>query len=100
MPDRKRLTERELDEALGSLPGWTHQHGHIHREFQFETFVQAFSFMTGVALIAERLNHHPEWFNVYGKVVIDLMTHDAGGITAKDVEFARRTSAFFAGSTE
>ena len=89
MPDRKRLTERELDEALGSLPGWTHQHGHIHREFQFETFVQAFSFMTGVALIAERLNHHPEWFNVYGTVRVDLVTHDLGGISTHDVMLAK-----------
>jgi len=100
MPDRKRLTERELDEALGSLPGWTHQHGHIHREFQFGTFVRAFSFMTGVALVAERLNHHPEWSNVYGKVVIDLTTHDAGGITARDVEFARQVSALLQEMTE
>lgn len=98
MPERRRLTDQELTEALSALPGWSLQHGHLHREFQFSTFTRAFSFMTGVALVAERLNHHPEWFNVYGKVVIDLTTHDAGGITARDVEFAKQTSALFAGT--
>lgn len=95
MPDRNKLTQNELTMGLGLLPGWSVQDGRLHREFQFPTFVRAFSFMTGVALVAERLNHHPEWSNVYGKVVIDLMTHDAGGITARDVELAKQASALF-----
>jgi 4a-hydroxytetrahydrobiopterin dehydratase len=83
------LAERDIAVALAELRGWTVASGKLHREFQFKNFVEAFGFMTTVALIAERLNHHPEWFNVYHRVVIDLVTHDAGGITSVDVEFAR-----------
>jgi len=83
------LAERDIAAALAELRGWTVVNGKLHREFQFKNFVEAFGFITTVALIAERLNHHPEWFNVYHRVVIDLVTHDAGGITSVDVEFAR-----------
>ncbi len=83
------LAERDITTALAELRGWTVVNAKLHREFQFKNFVEAFGFMTTVALIAERLNHHPEWFNVYHRVVIDLVTHDAGGITSVDVEFAR-----------
>jgi 4a-hydroxytetrahydrobiopterin dehydratase len=83
------LAERDLAAALAELRGWTVVNAKLHREFQFKNFVEAFGFMTTVALIAERLNHHPEWSNVYHRVVIDLVTHDAGGITSVDVEFAR-----------
>jgi len=83
------LAERDIAAALAELRGWTVVNAKLHREFQFKNFVEAFGFMTTVALIAERLNHHPEWSNVYHRVVIDLITHDAGGITAVDVEFAR-----------
>jgi 4a-hydroxytetrahydrobiopterin dehydratase len=83
------LVERDITAALAELRGWTVVNAKLHREFQFKNFVEAFGFMTTVALIAERLNHHPEWFNVYHRVVIDLVTHDAGGITSVDVEFAR-----------
>jgi 4a-hydroxytetrahydrobiopterin dehydratase len=83
------LADRDLAAALAELRGWTVVNGKLHREFQFKNFVEAFGFMTTVALIAERLNHHPEWSNVYHRVVIDLVTHDAGGITSVDVEFAR-----------
>ena len=100
MPDLHTLTQDEITRGLGLLPGWSILNGRLHREFLFPTFVRAFSFMTGVALVAERLNHHPEWSNVYGKVVIDLTTHDAGGITARDVEFARQVSALLQEMTE
>jgi 4a-hydroxytetrahydrobiopterin dehydratase len=90
MNDRRRLTEQEISSALRDVPGWSLDHGRLHRELQFPDFIHAFSFMSGVALVAERMNHHPEWFNVYGKVILDLMTHDAGGISPLDVEFARR----------
>lgn len=83
------LAERDITTTLAELRGWTVVNAKLHREFQFKNFVEAFGFMTTVALIAERLNHHPEWFNVYHRVVIDLVTHDAGGITSVDVEFAR-----------
>jgi 4a-hydroxytetrahydrobiopterin dehydratase len=92
MSERRRLTDQEISTALASLPGWSLVHGRLHRELQFKTFVQAFSFMSGVALIAERMNHHPEWFNVYGKVIIDLTTHDAGGISSLDLDFAGRVN--------
>lgn len=83
------LTDEQLKGELKSLNGWTIQNGKLHKEITFGDFVQAFSFMTKVALHAEKMNHHPEWFNVYNRVTIDLMTHDAGGITSNDVELAR-----------
>ena len=83
------LTEEQIRTELKSLNNWSIQKGKLHREITFEDFVQAFSFMTKVALHAEKMNHHPEWFNVYNRVTIDLMTHDAGGITSNDVELAK-----------
>lgn len=90
MGNRSRLTEQEIAERLAALEGWTIRDGKLHREFRFADFVQAFGFMTSAALIAEGMNHHPEWSNVYNRVVIELTTHDAGGITELDFEFARR----------
>lgn len=84
-----RLTDAEIEAALPSLDGWTRAGDRLHRSFVFRDFVTAFSFMAGAALVAERLNHHPEWLNVYRTVRVDLSTHDAGGITARDVELAR-----------
>lgn len=74
------------------LPDWAPVAGRdaIHRSFQFESFVQAFGFMTQVALHAESLDHHPEWFNVYGRVDVTLSTHDVGGVSELDVELAQR----------
>lgn len=69
------------------------QEGKLEAEFKFKTFPEAFSFMTRVAFEAERLNHHPDWFNSYNTVKIELMTHDAGGITEKDLELARKIAA-------
>jgi 4a-hydroxytetrahydrobiopterin dehydratase len=83
-----KLTEQELAVALQKLPGWTIANSKLHREYKFPDFVHAFGFMATSALQIEKMNHHPEWFNVYGQVVIDLNTHDAGGITNKDVELA------------
>ena len=90
MGERKKLSNQEITEKLGSLKGWTLVNEKLHKEFQFKNFVQAFGFMTSVALIAESMNHHPEWFNVYNKVIIDLTTHDAGGISITDFEFANQ----------
>ena len=73
---------------MSKLPGWKLKAGKLHREYKFVDFVAAFSFMTGAALIAQSLDHHPEWFNVWNKVRIDLATHDAGGVTALDVKLA------------
>jgi len=82
------LPADEITRRLAQLPGWAVQAGKLHREYRFAGFVEAFGFMASVALVAERMNHHPEWFNVWATVRIDLTTHDAGGITAKDFELA------------
>lgn len=86
------LSANELDTALTKLEGWSIQHDKLHRQFQFGSFVEAFGFMTSLALVAESMNHHPEWFNVYNRVTIDLTTHDSGGITQKDVDFALKAN--------
>jgi len=93
MPNRTRLTPDQTAASLQTLPGWDIAGGKLRRDFVFEDFVRAFGFMSSVALIAESMNHHPEWSNVYNKVRIELTTHDAGGLTALDFEFARRASA-------
>jgi len=90
MAERKKLTDPEISGKLATLKGWSIANGRLHKEFQFKSFVQAFGFMTSVALIAEGMNHHPEWFNVYNKVTIDLTTHDVGGISNFDFEFASK----------
>jgi 4a-hydroxytetrahydrobiopterin dehydratase len=91
-PQQKCLTAalpaNELNQQLLRLKGWSIQANKLHKTFQFKDFVQAFRFMTAMALISERMGHHPEWFNVYSKVVVDLTTHDAGGISQKDVDWA------------
>jgi 4a-hydroxytetrahydrobiopterin dehydratase len=84
-----KLTEEQLAEALASLPGWAVAEGKLHREYRFRDFVDAFGFMATAALVIEKRDHHPEWLNVYNRVIVDLTTHDAGGITSKDVELAR-----------
>ena len=85
------LTEGQIQYALQELPGWTIIDGKLRREFKFRDFVEAFGFMTMVAIAAEAADHHPEWFNVYNKVVIDLVTHVTGNtITERDVALAKR----------
>lgn len=86
----KKLTDTELNANLAELSGWTVEDGKLHKQFQFNSFVEAFGFMASVALVAESMNHHPEWFNVYNRVTIDLMTHDADGISALDFELAKK----------
>lgn len=90
---RKKLTDSEIQKNLEKLNGWTVENGKLHKEFQFDNFVTAFGFMTQLALIAESMNHHPEWFNVYNRVTIDMSTHDAGGITELDFKFAEHADA-------
>ena len=84
-----RLSDEEVASQLAELPGWTLRAGKLHRELDCGTFVEAFALMSRMALVSERMNHHPEWSNVYGKLVIDLSTHDAGGLTALDFAWAR-----------
>ncbi len=87
-----RLQAQELAAQLATLDGWTHvpeRGGLIRKELRFGDFVQAFGFMAQVALHAERMNHHPEWFNVYDRVCVTLTTHDVDGVSAKDIAMAR-----------
>ena len=83
-----KLDSAAVATRLQALPSWSVREGKLHREYQFADFVEAFGFMASCALVAERQNHHPEWFNVWNKVRIDLMTHDAGGVTLLDVKLA------------
>ena len=92
MAERKKLSKQDLASAVKTLNGWSVKKGKLHKEFKFKDFVRAFGFMSSVALIAEGMNHHPEWFNVYNKVIIDLTTHDLGGISSFDVEFAKKVN--------
>ncbi len=93
---RERLDEAAIAEALSELDGWTRADDGkaIEKRFAFKTFSEAFGFMTRAALAAEKLDHHPEWFNVYNKVDVRLTTHDAGGLTGLDFDLARRMNRF------
>jgi len=84
-----RLSESDIDEELKKLSGWNVKDDKLHKEFQFDNFNQAFGFMTRAAMEIEKMNHHPEWFNVYNRITVDLTTHDAGGITNNDVNLAK-----------
>lgn len=78
----------DLDQFLADHPGWKLNNNGLEQEFQFKDFVEAFGFMTRVAIVAESQNHHPEWFNVYNKVQVRLTTHDVGGLSDKDLALA------------
>lgn len=91
--NRRKLDEAEIKSALAALPDWTLADGQLHRELRFAGFADAFAFMTAMALASESMNHHADWRNVYDRVTIDLSTHDAGGITQLDLEWARRADA-------
>lgn len=96
VPRPKALSQAEIEAGLAALPGWSLAGGKLHREFRFGDFARAFAFMTEAAIHAEKLDHHPEWSNVYARVVVDLVTHDAKGLTELDFELARRMSAIAA----
>ena len=84
-----RLSESDIKKELEKLVGWNVKNDKLHKEFQFDNFNQAFGFMTRAAMEIEKMNHHPEWFNVYNRITVDLTTHEAGGITNNDVNLAR-----------
>ncbi len=86
-----QLTQAEREQSLAELPDWTLREDGlaITRAFKFRNFSEAFAFMTRVALAAEKLDHHPEWSNVYNRVTITLTTHDAGGLSERDIKMAR-----------
>ena len=86
-----KLTGAERRAALEALANWSEVAGRdaIRRSFKFKNFAEAFAFMTRVALMAEKMDHHPEWFNVYNRVDITLSTHDAGGVSERDIKLAK-----------
>jgi 4a-hydroxytetrahydrobiopterin dehydratase len=86
----KKLTQTELDTAIAQLSEWKLVNNKLNKTFKFKDFVTAFGFMTKVAIVSEKMDHHPEWFNVYNRVTIDLTTHDAGGISNLDIDLAKK----------
>ncbi len=84
-----KLSSDQISEELKNLPGWSVKDEKLHKDFEFGDFNEAFGFMTRAAMEIEKMNHHPEWFNVYNKLSVDLMTHDAGGITENDIGLAK-----------
>lgn len=87
---REKLSEADITSRLPEIPGWELTDGKLQRTLAFDNFVQAFGFMTSVALLAESMNHHPEWSNVYHRVTIGLNTHDVGGISQLDFDLAKK----------
>jgi len=85
----EKLSDEEIQKSLNELNDWAVVNGKLHKEIEFVGFTEAWQFMTIAVTEIEKMNHHPEWFNVYNKLVIDLMTHDAGGITENDVNLAK-----------
>lgn len=90
MNRRERISDTDIAGRVDQLDGWTLDDGRLHRQFEFEDFVQAFGFMSSVALVAERMNHHPDWSNSYKTVEIYLSSHDVGGLSERDFELAAR----------
>lgn len=84
----QRLSDQETANGIANLAGWKIEQGKLHKAFEFRDFIQAFGFMSRVALVAESLGHHPEWSNVWNKVVVNLSTHSIGGISRLDIELA------------
>ena len=89
------LKKEDLKKLSAEIRGWEIMSNHIEREFNFNNFIEAFSFMTKIALICEKHNHHPNWENVYSKVIIKLSTHDLGGITNLDQTIASEINEIF-----
>ena len=89
-----RLADDEIKKRLADLPAWTIAGGKLRREFRFAEFSEAFGFMARVALVAEKMDHHPDWSNVWNRVTVELWTHEAGGITDLDFELAQAMDRF------
>jgi 4a-hydroxytetrahydrobiopterin dehydratase len=86
----RKLTDEEVKLALSRLLGWQVVNGKLHREYQFKDFVEAWGFMSSAALLIQQMDHHPEWFNVYHTVRVELVTHDVKGISRRDIELAQK----------
>lgn len=85
----EKLSKQEIENELKNLQGWSVSNEKLRKDFQFNDFNEAFGFMTRAAMHIEKMNHHPEWFNVYNKLTVELTTHDAGGITNNDIRLAK-----------
>jgi 4a-hydroxytetrahydrobiopterin dehydratase len=94
----EKLTDERIHEELSKLEGWNIKDGKLAKSFKFNNFVKAFGFMTQVAIEAEKMNHHPDWRNVYNSVEVYLVTHDASAITTYDIKLARIIDTIFDGS--
>jgi 4a-hydroxytetrahydrobiopterin dehydratase len=94
----KKLDTKTRTSAVKKLKGWKEAKGGeaIAKSFKFENFNEAFGFMTRVALLADKMDHHPEWFNVYNKLDVTLSTHDAGGVTQNDIDMAKAMESYIA----
>ena len=95
--NKEKLSRRKITSGLSELDGWTLVKGNLHRVFEFKNFTQAFAFMKRVALAADRMDHHPDWSNVWNKVTVDLSTHSAGGLTKNDFELAGKMQQIHGG---
>jgi len=84
----EKSTDEAVDAFLSKYHRWSIKEDKLHREYRFKDFTHAFGFMSMVALVAEKTNHHPEWLNIYNKVVVDLTTHEVSGITERDFQLA------------
>ncbi len=85
----EKLSDEQIRKELTSILGWNVTNGKLHKDFVFKDFIDAFGFMTKAAIHIEKMNHHPEWLNVYNRIKVDLVTHDAGGITQNDINLAK-----------
>ena len=92
----EKLADDQIEASLKELSGWELKDGKLHRSLRFKNFVQAWGFMTQAAILAESMDHHPEWSNVYSRVIIDLTTHEAGGISRLDFELAKKMNGVLA----
>ena len=85
----EKLSDEQVRKEITNISGWNIINGKLHKDFVFKDFIDAFGFMSRAAIHIEKMNHHPEWFNVYNKIKVDLVTHDAGGITQNDINLAK-----------
>ena len=93
----EKLSDEQITKELSNLPGWNVTNGKLHKDFIFKDFIEAFGFISKAAIHIEKMNHHPEWFNEWNKVVVDLTTHDVGGISERDFRLAAEMEKLAAG---
>jgi 4a-hydroxytetrahydrobiopterin dehydratase len=89
----EKLTSSQIETQLKNLSGWELKGEKLYREFKFKNFVRAFGFMTQAAILAEQMDHHPEWSNVYNRVIVNLTTHEVGGISERDFDLAHKMNS-------